>query len=121
MALPSHVAAWLPLEARRLRPAQPPMRGAFLWVGLKERQAGERAAFGVPVLFAVVDSVLAWSHLIQSLGCERPAMRRHYSFGSALNGVAANPRKLAAMSPRRASRSKWAGKGRLEKSPLSLR
>ena len=30
MALPSHIAAWLPLEARRLRPAQPPMRGAFL-------------------------------------------------------------------------------------------
>ena len=32
MALPSHIAAWLsqPLEARPLRPAQPPMRGAFL-------------------------------------------------------------------------------------------
>jgi coenzyme PQQ precursor peptide PqqA len=32
MALPSHIAAWLsqPLEARPLRPAQPPMHGAFL-------------------------------------------------------------------------------------------
>ena len=32
-----------------------------------------------------------------------------------LNGVAANPRKLAAMSPRRASRSKWAGEGAARK------
>jgi hypothetical protein len=31
MALPSHIVAWLSLEARQLRPAQPPqMRGAFL-------------------------------------------------------------------------------------------
>jgi coenzyme PQQ precursor peptide PqqA len=30
MALPSHIVAWLPLEARPLRPAQPPVRGAFL-------------------------------------------------------------------------------------------
>jgi coenzyme PQQ precursor peptide PqqA len=31
MASPSHMAAWLsqPLEARPLRPAQPPMRGLF--------------------------------------------------------------------------------------------
>ena len=29
MALPSHIVAWLPLEARPLRPAQPPVRGAF--------------------------------------------------------------------------------------------
>jgi coenzyme PQQ precursor peptide PqqA len=36
MALPSHIAAWLsqPLEARPLRPAQPPMRGAFCASGL---------------------------------------------------------------------------------------
>ena len=36
MALPSHIAAWLsqPLEARPLRPAQPPMRGAFFASGL---------------------------------------------------------------------------------------
>jgi hypothetical protein len=52
---------------------------------------GERAAFGPPFCLPVVDSVVAWSHLIQSQGCERPAVRRHYSFGSALNGVAANP------------------------------
>ena len=36
MALPIHIAAWLsqPLEARPLRPAQPPMRGAFFASGL---------------------------------------------------------------------------------------
>jgi coenzyme PQQ precursor peptide PqqA len=32
MALPSHIAAWLSLEARPLRPAQPPMRGAFFCI-----------------------------------------------------------------------------------------
>jgi hypothetical protein len=35
MALLSHIAAWLsqPLEARPLRPAQPPMRGTFFASG----------------------------------------------------------------------------------------
>jgi hypothetical protein len=76
---------------------------------------------GRPFCLPVVDSVLAWSHLIQSQGCERPAVRRHYSFGSALNGAAANPRKLAAMSPRRASRCKSAGEGRLSGRPFFYR
>jgi hypothetical protein len=30
MALPSHIVAWLSLEARQLRPRSPPMRGVFL-------------------------------------------------------------------------------------------
>jgi hypothetical protein len=46
-------------------------------------------------------------------------VRRQYSFGSALNGVAANPRKLAAMSPRRASYSKSATEGRPKAALLS--
>jgi hypothetical protein len=29
MALPSHIVAWLSLEARRLRPAQPLARAGF--------------------------------------------------------------------------------------------
>ena len=46
-------------------------------------------------------------------------MRRHCSFCSALSGVAANPRKLAAMSPRRASYSKSATEGRPKAALLS--
>jgi hypothetical protein len=79
-------------------------------VGSATRRARGRLS-GRLFCLPVVDSVLARSHLIQSQGYERPAVRRHYSFGSALNGVAANPRKLAATSPRRASCSKWAGGG----------
>jgi hypothetical protein len=60
------------------------------------------------LLSVVVDSVLAWSHLIQPLGCERPAVRRHYSFGSARG---CQPTKALRMSPRRASCSKSAGEG----------
>src|SRR6202044_3155427 len=82
--------------------------------------ASERAASGRPFCLPLVDGVLARSHLIQSQGCERPAVPRYYSFGSTLNGVAANPRKLAAMSPRRASCSKSAGEGAAFGPPFCL-
>src|ERR1700723_583635 len=105
MALPSHIAAWLSLEARRLRPAQPPKCAGLFLHPASPRSAG-----------AENSNRLDFYPIIEA----SPAARR--ALGGPRSGLdrAAGVFAEARQTPRPALGHLWAGARHLFRRPVGV-